>query len=163
MKKLLIVGFMFVLLFSGCKKSPDVTLVTSGLEFTANVNISGEEYEYLVKVITPSYMIFETLIPQKIKGTVTEIKDEEVKLIYGELTQKTELSSLDENSHAVLIYNAFKYSTENKVEFEENEYFITSKEEKFKFYLSEIGIPLKIVYPEKDSTIIIKKPIIKTS
>ena len=160
MKKLFCVSFALIIMLCGCEKSPDVTLVTEGLEFTAELNVL-EEYEYRVQVITPSHMIFETVKPEKIKDTVTEINGESVILSYKGLENKTDISVLAENSPVNLIYKALVESAQKKVSSYENEFFIEFDGKGSKLYLSQMGLPLKIVFPKKQITVVTKNPTVK--
>lgn len=156
MKRTVFILLSITLILCGCKKSPNVTLVTKGLTFTADVNCADKEYEYSVNLISSSHIIFETVKPERIKGMVIDVKDEVVEVSYGELKYKTTVSDFSENSSVVFIRNAILESENCKIELKEDNYSFKSNENEFDFYLSEMGIPLKIESQKKGITVIVK-------
>lgn len=71
MKKTLILLLVLLtaVLNIGCtKKSPDVTLVTTGLKFTLEVALGGKDYEYTVEIDEKGELCATAVLPKSIEG-----------------------------------------------------------------------------------------------
>lgn len=166
MKKIFCISLVFIfLLFCGCKKSPDVTIVTEGLEFTAEADFYGEKYIFDVKTVSDSHIIFKALSPEKIKDTVFEFKENTLEVKYGALSYKTSVSDLPCDSVVKFIYCNLTEIGNKSIEFYNNEYYAETETcgIKCKTYFSEMGLPLKISDSENQILVIIKNSKIKNS
>lgn len=131
------------LLISGCnKKSSDVTMVTTGLLFTAKLSLNGENYEYSVKITkdgNTEITSLKTNISYIFKGNNLTVK-------YGDLEYKTSLLSIPNGTFADLIHTVMKSAENQKVYLENDVYFVNVKTEKYDctIFLGQSGLPIKL-------------------
>ncbi len=143
MKKIICLIFIILLSFSGCaKKSPEVTPVTTGLKFNAQI-ISGEQkLNCSVKIDTNGNMQMKTdQIEYLFSGNT-------VTLNYSDISHKTEISALPKNTYTDLLYIIFNSVSKSGkcVISDDKEYYISNSTDKYKYtcFFAETGVPLKI-------------------
>lgn len=161
MKKILC--FILCLCFfipTGCnKKSSDVTAVTTGLSFTAEISYKNNTVSYSVTIFDNSDTEIKTL-SDSLSGLCYTFSGETVTVSYNGLEYNIPISSLPEGIITDFLYSVFCTVKENNsaVMSENDEYYISDRNEKysFKIYLGETGLPLKIEDSENGITAIIK-------
>ncbi|MBQ6826036.1 MAG: hypothetical protein IJP34_05190 [Clostridia bacterium] len=166
MKRLSLIFFSFlIILLSGCnKKSSDVKIITSELTFLAEYENNNIKNEYFVE-IKKDKTIISVVKPEKIEDTKFIFTENSCKVSYKEITADLNIKS-NENFIPRLIYSAFTNATNKEAEIltENKETYFSSRVEdlEFKLYIGNSGLPLKLIFPENNTEIIIKNATITT-
>lgn len=161
MKKISIIFISFLIaLLSGCNnKSSDVKIITSELSFLAETEKNNIKSEYFVE-IKKDKTIISVINPENIKGTKFIFSEKGCEISYKEITSKFIPDKSDENFIPQLIYNTFLKANDRKTEIlsENKQTYLSSKIEnlEFRLYLGNSGLPLKLIFPETNTEIIIK-------
>ena len=130
----------------GCsKKSPEVTLVTTGLIFNLEYTAQNTNFKYNVKIDEKGDFTATVLEPENLKGYV--IKTENGKFL-GEFKG---LSAEVDGGAVKTIYNCFNTAKNSAASEENGEYKISGKADfSFNLYLGQTGLPLKLETDLKD-------------
>ena len=162
MKKFLYLILIFALFCSACKqKSSDVTVVTTGLSFTAAASYLDNQNSYSV-IIGKNGNTKIGNSDNSEQNITYHFEGQKLEISYNDLLYKCNLSAIKEGSIPEIIYYAFICAKTEKVNFKNNEYFITCKNDKYKFkiYLGQTGLPIKITEQNFDVIINILNPTI---
>ncbi len=164
MKKIILITFSFLLILSGCiKKSPEVTPVTTGLNFNAEISYLDNTYEYSVK------------IDENANLEMTDSSDNEIKYFFsgdkltvsfGDISHETDISTLNNGLIIDLLYsvmNSIRKNGEDIISDGKN-YYINGSTEKYKYtcFYGQTGLPIKITESNFAVTVIIKNAVITT-
>lgn len=145
MKKVLVLFGFLIFFLAGCKTlSPDVTAVTTGLEFSAKVMAKEEEYNLFVTVAQDGSISISDLE----SGATFSFEKEQITVSLDGINYKTELSQNLENSVIGYIFSVLKSASlkQDEVYFKDGEYYLCDKAESFDYtlYLGQTGLPLKL-------------------
>lgn len=156
MKKVLTVVSILIFFLTGCKAlSPDVTAVTTGLEFSAKVIAYEEEYNLFITVFEDATVEIINLSNE----AAYKLLGNEITISYGDIEYKTELSKTIENSVIGYIFSVLSSADDKKddVLFKDGEYYLCDKGDGFDYtmYLGQTGLPLKLIDTAHDTEIII--------
>lgn len=143
MKKTICLLFCVLLSFSGCtKKSPEVTPVTTGLRFNAQLKSSEQNLNCSVKIDANGNMTM------KIDKIEYLFSGNTVTLSYGEISHQTELSAFPKSTFADLLYAVFNSISKSGKSVVSNgeKYYISNSTEKYDYtcFFAQTGIPLEI-------------------
>lgn len=140
-----IVTVLIILNLSGCKKSPDVTAVTSGLSFMAQINQDNSEIVCEVNIDKKGKGIFTVSAPEQISGFSYIFADGECEVKYKEITQS--LNSMTESNIFYSINSVFEILRKNNIKSEYNDklYVFSGKTEygDFELITTQSGLPIK--------------------
>lgn len=135
----LILIFTAVLNVGCTKKSPEVTLVTTGLIFNLETKVQNTDFKYNVEIDENGDFTATVLLPENIKGYI--IKTENGKFL-GEFKG---LSTETEGGIIKTLYDCFNTAKTAETAEENGEYKISGKTEfSFDLYLGQTGLPLKL-------------------
>lgn len=145
MKKVLVLLGFLIFFLAGCKTlSPDVTAVTTGLEFSAEVIADDKEYSLFVTVSQDGSISISDLS----NGATFSFENEQITVSFDGINHKTELSQNLENSVIGYIFSVLKSASlkKDEVYFKDGEYYIFDKADGFDYilYLGQTGLPLKL-------------------
>lgn len=158
MKKLLSITISLFFIFSLCncnKESSDVTAVTTGLSFTAELSYKNQTFKYDYKIFKDGSA--EALLHLDKTETKIFFSENSIKYDFNNLEYTQSLNNLNENLIIDFIFSVMKDASNKKV-YTQNEYLcLEGKTDKYdyKMYLSEMGIPLKIEDKQKGIQVII--------
>ena len=151
MKKIVVFSLLLVfVLFCGCNKiSSDVTAVTTGLSFTAEIEYVGFLSEYEVNITKDGSFDMTAIQPQSIKGMNIKLSDSKIKVDYNGLAYNTTLYELPQGIIVDFLYNAFSdiRLQEREVAKQNDEFFISGSTEKYnyKMILGASGLPIELI------------------
>ena len=153
MKKILCILLTFIFICSGCKKSSEVTCVTAGLSFNAEVKDENGISNYKVIISkNRETLIYETNNP----GLKYKFSENKLILSYNNLSQSYIITELPK-SNPLFLYSAFaKLNKEDKAVYKNKEYILIKKTDKFdyKIKVSNKGIPIEA--EEKNNNLKVK-------
>ncbi len=148
MKKIFTFCLAIIILFltSGCKKSSDVTAVTTGLSFTAQINFRDQEIICDAIIDKNGETTLTVVSPEKIKGLQYKYSDSEGSMGYSGLEHKTS-SDLQENVFCY-IYKIFRSADKIKenVYIEKNIFFLKGENDigSYKIHFGQSGLPIYV-------------------
>ena len=143
MKKIICLIFLILLSFSGCaKKSPEVTPVTTGLKFNAQITSGEQKLNCSVKIDANGNM------QMKIDQIEYLFSGNNVTINYADISHKTEISALPKNTYTDLLYIIFNSISKSgkSVISDDKQYYISNSTDKYEYtcFFAKTGIPLKI-------------------
>ena len=151
MKKALILLLVLLtaVLNIGCtKKSPDVTLVTTGLKFTLETALGGTDYEYNVEIDQNGEFSATAVLPKNISG-LTYYTDN------GQLFAEFKGLKTETNAPSGIIptlYDCFNTAKTAEIAEENKEYKISGETPvNYCLFVAQTGLPLKL---ETDSGLV---------
>ncbi len=160
MKKLFCAIICIILItLCGCKtKSPEVTAITEGLEFTAEIEQNGQNYSFYAQIPERDIFIADILEPESLKDLSLEISGSSLTVSYKDIDYKTTLDALPKSSFVNRVCAVFAdvQSSRPRVISKNDEFFIEGRlnSRKYKLCLGSTGLPLKIIFDDKDTVII---------
>lgn len=162
MKKIFCV-FSALILFlipSGCgNKTEEISAVTKGISFNAEVTYNGNTFLYFVDIDQDFTTEIEYLENGKKSGFKTVFSDEKIVFKYKDLEYKTSSASLPDGIIADLIYSVFKNAQETTaIAADSGNASITDQTDKYSFVLTvgATGLPIKIEEKNFGINVIIK-------
>lgn len=165
MKKFSLILISFCLLFTGCNgynKSSAVTVVTTELSFIAKLNYMNNSFDYSVTINENGDTAMKYISNSGEIGTDYIFQKDTVTYCYNSLEYKTDISSIPSSSVADFIYIVFREidGLKNNVCYKNQQYYIKSETDKYKFkiILGQTGLPIKITDSQKEISVEIKKP-----
>lgn len=165
MKKTFLLLMSFCLIFSGCNgynKSSDVTVVTSGLSFIAKLSYLDNNFDYSVIINENGETEIKYISKSGDTGTDYIFKNDTVIYSHNGLEYKTDISAIPDSSTADFIYTVFKEAEniKNNVIYKNQQYYINgeTKKYKFKIFLGQTGLPIKITDSKMGISVIIQNP-----
>lgn len=162
MKRLLyfLILFSLMVLNTGCKKSSEVTAVTSGLSFKAEIISDKNITECNVTIAKNGSTEITVTKPKEISGLTISYNGSRT-FSYNGLTDKFD-GNLPIQSDTDLLYDIFSDAEKGEVKKQNDTYFIKGKIDKtsYTMTLGGSGIPIKIT-TNTDIEIIIKDAKIK--
>ncbi|MBR4123475.1 MAG: hypothetical protein IKT93_03570 [Clostridia bacterium] len=143
MKKIICLIFLVLLSFSGCaKKSPEVTPVTTGLKFNAQITNGEQNLNCSVKIDANGNM------QMKIDQIEYLFSGNTITINYADISHKTELSAFPKNTFADFLYVIFNSVSKSgkDVITNDKEYYISNSTDKYEYtcFFAQTGLPLKI-------------------
>ena len=149
MKKIFILVLCFTC-FCGCKvKSPNVTAVTTGLSFSAEMLIDGVKYKYDTEILQDGSIKMAATEPENIKDLIISISQGKIKACYKGLEYNTDIGELPNGVVIDFLYCVFTdiNSNNKKVSVKEDEFYIKGNTEKYDYTVAfgQSGLPLKII------------------
>lgn len=158
MKKTIYILICFAIFLTGCnQKSSEVTAVTTGLSFTAEITEKNSTYKCTAVIKPNGDTTFKILKPEKIKGLTFNFSKNSYSMEFLDL--KSNRPSQFDNTSLNLIYKAFlTANNKNEVTFEKDKFILNGNTENhnFIFTLGESGLPLSLEFPNNDLKIIFK-------
>ncbi len=165
MKKAVLILISFCLVFSGCNgynKIPDVTAVTSGISFIAKLSYMENHYDYSVTIKENGVTEMKYISKSKETGIDYIFKKDTVIYSYDGLSHKTDISDLEDGSVSDFIYTVFRETEKlrNNVIYKNQNYYIKGETDKYKFkiFLGQTGLPIKIIDTKMGVSVVIKSP-----
>ena len=164
LKKMFVSILVFFIMFSniGCtKKSSDVTIVTTGLSFTAEIVFDGVKFDCFTDVIDSNRMIFTFISPEAIEGLKVIFQNGSMNMEYNGLEYK---SSSGFNIYPLnSVYNVFKTASYSKNIKESGNANITLYVDSIEYEIKvgQTGLPIEIKCPSKKLYVNIKNCTIK--
>ena len=162
MKKIFCV-FLALILFlisSGCEnKAEQISAVTKGLSFNAEVTYNGSIFLYFVDIDQNLTTQIEALENGEKSGFKTVFSDEGIVFKYNDLEYKTSSASLPDGIITDFIYSVFKNAEEaTAIASDSGNASITDKTDKYSFVLTvgATGLPIKIEEKNFGISVIIK-------
>ncbi|MEE1239123.1 MAG: hypothetical protein UHO61_04285 [Acutalibacteraceae bacterium] len=147
MKKVISVLFLAVLFLCACGESKvNITPVTSGISFTAELTYYNECYEADVTVAKNGAADMEITSPDTIKGLTFHFGNDNVSAEYKGLEYKTDFSSMPECMCCAKLYEILRDTLKEyiSVTSEGDSYciFRESSDISYKLYLGATGLPI---------------------
>lgn len=154
MKKLILVLFCLNLFCGLCacnQKSPDVTAVTTGLLFTAEISLNDYKECFFVKSEADGALYLECCSDKNKTSNDYLFKNSTVTYIYKDLEYETEISSLPDSFIIDLIPVALNEIRGKELSYKNKKYFVKGNTEKYSFtvYCGASGLPIEIVEQNK--------------
>ena len=162
MKKVISVALLIfiTLTLGGCSgKKTDISPVTRGISFTAELTYYNECYEAEVKIAESGAADFEITSPDTIKGLTFRFEGDSVTAEYLGLEYKTDLHSLPEGNACIRLYEILKdaSSEEISVTADGDDYYISRDgENRYRLYVGATGLPIKAEDTSKGFTAVFK-------
>lgn len=154
MKKLFCVSFIFLLTLVGCKsEAKNIAPVTNNISFNCDVTFYNETYECKVTNTKSNNFNLKFTYPESINGLEYIITDKKTTCVYKGIEYNLTSKNLAHQNIANFIYSALT-SKNDKVFENDNNFYI--KNDNFKMYLGQTGLPIKIIDENKIYTVIIK-------
>ena len=153
MKKLLCL-LLFVPLI-GCTQKTNIKPVTRNISFTAEMAYYNEYYEMSVNIGSSGDMSVSVLQPRELEGLVFNITNGKTTAEYSGI--KIDTNDTYKTAAANFIFSVFK--AEKQEVFKNNNRFFTKGKcdgGEYKMYISEAGLPLKILDSADRFEILIK-------
>lgn len=147
MKKIIWVLSLTVLFLCACgENKADITPVTIGISFTAELTYYNECYEADVTVAKNGETDMEITSPDTIKGLVFHFNGEKITAKYAGLEYKTDFKALPESACCTKLYEILKdtFREDISVTLEGNSYYILrdSADLSYKLCLGATGLPI---------------------
>lgn len=161
MKKILLLILVFCVMFSnvGCsKKSSDVTLVTTGLSFTAEISYDSIKYSCFTEIFDSKKIVFTFENPDEIKGFKVIIDNDKMSIEYAGLSHNSNDTFL-EFTPFDMIYKIFKSATNNEnLKFDKDKSMILSSVDSvdYTIKIGQTGMPIEIKCPSKRLLVLMK-------
>ena len=150
MKKLVCLFFIFITVISnaGCsKKSSDVTAVTAGLSFTAEISFGDVEIECLAETDKNGNAEFTILAPEEIKELRFSFRGDDIYSTYKGLEHKFS-TELPQTNAISSLYKILRNAAENKASVikKDDNYILKGSADdcNYTMYLGATGLPIKI-------------------
>ncbi len=167
MKKVFIPFFCLLAFCIGCSgfiKSSDVTAITSGLSFTAEISHSDNTYIYDVTINKNGSTEMKPKNADSTIGTDYLFDGNTVTYKYDNLEYSSKISAIPKSSYADFIYTVLKETAKqkSKVKSKNNQYYLEGKTDKYDFliYFGGSGLPLKIIDKNKNLSVILKNVVL---
>lgn len=147
---------MFIIFITGCKtKSPEVTPVTTGLEFVSEIKYLNEIHKYKVNIDRNGNMEMRSMLSPNIDYLFTGGK---VTVTFDSITHETELSTLSNKLTIDLLYSVFNSVSKDKTAvYNKEKHYIKGNTNKY-FYtytFGMTGLPIKITEENFGVTVMI--------
>lgn len=142
----------------GCtKKSSDVTVVTTGLSFTAEIVFDSMEYSCITEIEESNKTVFTFLTPREIKGLRVVFDKDKVNMEYDGLTHTLNNSS-SKFIQLELIYKIFKGLKRDgkKSKNDKKEFSLLIDNSEYIIKVGQTGLPIEISNPSKKLFVNIK-------
>ena len=144
---------------AGCtKKSSDVTLVTTGLSFTAEISYNSMKYTCFTEMLDYEKMSFTFVKPDEISGFKVIIDNGKASIEYEGLTHGFDNLFLEFTPFKI-IYKIFVSATNNKnYKFYKSKNMIVSSDEliDYNIKIGQTGMPIEIKCPSKRLSVLVK-------
>lgn len=162
MKKIITVSFFILLALAlcGCTgRKTDISPVTRGISFTAELTYYNECYLAEVKIAESGAANFQITSPDTIKGLTFRFEGDSVTAEYLGLEYKTDFQSLPEGNACIRLYEILTdaSSEEISVTADGNNYYISRDgENRYRLYVGATGLPIKAEDTSKGFTALFK-------
>ncbi len=158
MKKIVFLVLSSLIILSGCKNtSPEVTPVTTGLKFNAEITYLDKIYNYNVKIYENGNLEMSTDSVPKVKYFFSGDK---ITLNHNSISHETEISSLQSGLNLDFLYSVFKSLSKmnNKTNTNSENYYIKGDTGKYKYtcFFGMSGLPIKITEQDFGLNVAIK-------
>ena len=160
MKRVISVIILVINIISlcSCKNSGKVIPVSSGLSFTASCSYNNENYNIEASIHKNKTAEFKFFFTDGSNSMIFKYSNNLVKLIYDSLEYEIPIDNLKNSSITNLLYYLFKDLNDNeqKIKFKDGIGVLERKVQDYdyKFYISQTGLPIKLI--EKKYDIIIE-------
>lgn len=162
MKKIISVALLIVLtlILGGCSgKKTNISPVTRGISFTAELTYYNECYEAEVKVAENGAAVAEITSPDTIKGLTFRFDGDSVTAEYLGLEYKTDFHSLPEGNACIMLYEILTDASGEGISVTadgDNYYISCDGENRYRLYVGATGLPIKAEDTSKGFTAIFK-------
>lgn len=158
MKIIILLVVSFLIFLSGCTNTcPEVTPVTTGLKFNAEISYLNNTYKSNVKIDENGNLEMSTDSAPQIKYFFSGDK---ITLTHNEISHETEISSLQNGLTLDFLYSVFKSLSKSgeKTLTDKDKYYIKYDTEKYKYtcFFGMSGLPIKITESNFGITVLIK-------
>lgn len=160
MKKLYCAVFCILLGLSltGCKKSSDVTAVTTGLSFTAEISAQDKNLICDGAIDENGDIIFTVTSPEKIKGLCYSFSGDSAQISFNGLTYPLDTLPYENSFTALKEIFSIVRKDEKNITSSNNSFFYSGECSfgEFRLFLGESGLPISASFSESGIEILFK-------